>query len=107
MPIEGHVLGHVTNSEVTACYDVADAFLCASEHEGFCVPLVEAFWKGVPVLAYAAAAVPATMDGAGVLFKTRDPYEVAALVEYIKSLAGPAARVVPSEGPAYESVPRR
>ncbi len=82
-----HFLGHVTNSEVTACYDVADAFLCASEHEGFCVPLVEAFWKGVPVLAYAAAAVPATMDGAGVLFKTKDPYEVAGLVNQVTSNA--------------------
>ena len=49
-------------------YEVADLFLCASEHEGFCVPLVEAFYKQVPVLAYAATAVPATMDGAGVLY---------------------------------------
>ena len=39
-----------------------------SEHEGFCVPLVESFHMGVPVLAYAATAVPATMDGAGVLY---------------------------------------
>ena len=35
-----------------------DLFLCASEHEGFCVPIVEAFYKQVPVLAYAATAVP-------------------------------------------------
>jgi L-malate glycosyltransferase len=51
-------------------YDVADLFLCASEHEGFCVPLIEAFHKRVPVLAYAATAVPATMDGGGVLYDT-------------------------------------
>ena len=42
-------LGHVTNAELTALYDVADLFLCASEHEGFCVPLIEAFYKQVPV----------------------------------------------------------
>ncbi len=53
-----HFLGHVSNEELTALYDVADVFLCASEHEGFCVPLVEAFHKRVPVLAYAATAVP-------------------------------------------------
>ena len=82
-----HMLGHVTNNELAACYDMADAFLCASEHEGFCVPLVEAFWKGVPVLAYAAAAVPATMDGAGVLFTTKDPYEVASLLNEVASNA--------------------
>ena len=44
-----HFLGHVSNEELSALYDVADLFLCASEHEGFCVPLVEAFYKRVPV----------------------------------------------------------
>ena len=63
-----HFVGHVSNAELVAYYEVADLFLCASEHEGFCVPLVEAFYKQVPVLAYAATAVPATMDGAGVLY---------------------------------------
>ena len=60
-----HLIGHVSNEELTALYDVADLFLSASEHEGFCVPLVEAFHKRIPVIAFAAAAVPATMDGAG------------------------------------------
>ena len=46
-----HILGQVTNEELTALYDVADLFLCASEHEGFCVPLIEAFYKRVPVMA--------------------------------------------------------
>jgi glycosyltransferase involved in cell wall biosynthesis len=76
-------LGHVSNEELSALYDVADLFLCASEHEGFCVPLVEAFYKGVPVLAYAATAVPATMDGAGVLYHTKDPFEIARLMEAV------------------------
>jgi glycosyltransferase involved in cell wall biosynthesis len=80
-----HILGQVSNEELTALYDVADLFLCASEHEGFCVPLVEAFYKRVPVLAYAATAVPATLDGGGVLFDTRDPIEVAALMDAILS----------------------
>lgn len=80
-----HFAGHVSDAELTAYYDVADAFLCASEHEGFCVPLVEAFYKEVPVLAYAATAVPATMDGAGVLFHTRAPIEVARLMDAVLS----------------------
>jgi glycosyltransferase involved in cell wall biosynthesis len=75
-----HVLGHVSNEELTAVYDVADLFLCASEHEGFCVPIVEAFYKRVPVVAYAATAVPATMDGGGVLYDRQDPFEVARLM---------------------------
>ena len=77
--------GHVSNAELTAYYDVADLFLCASEHEGFCVPLVEAFYKEVPVLAYAAAAVPSTMDGAGLLYDTRDPMDVATLMNAVLS----------------------
>jgi L-malate glycosyltransferase len=78
-----HVLGHVSNEELSALYDVADLFLCCSEHEGFCVPIVEAFHKGVPVMAYAATAVPATMDGAGVLFDSRDPVEIARMMEAV------------------------
>jgi glycosyltransferase involved in cell wall biosynthesis len=78
-----HFLGHVSNEELTALYDTADLFLCASEHEGFCVPLIEAFYKGVPVLAFAATAVPATMDGGGVLYDTSDPGEIARLMEAV------------------------
>ena len=76
-----HFLGHVSNEELTALYDVGDLFLCASEHEGFCVPLIEAFYKRVPVLAYAATAVPATMDGGGVLYDTKDPFDIARLMD--------------------------
>jgi len=78
-----HFLGQVTNEELTALYDVADLFLCASEHEGFCVPIVEAFYKRVPVLAYSATAIPATMDGGGVLYETKDALDIARLMEAI------------------------
>ena len=78
-----HILGHVSNAALAACYDVADLFLSASEHEGFCVPLVEAFHARVPVMAYAAAAVPATMDNAGVLYDRKDPRHVASLMNTI------------------------
>lgn len=76
-----HFTGQVSNAALGAYYDVADVFLCASEHEGFCVPLVEAFYAGVPVVAYAATAVPATLDGGGVLFTSKDPLHVAALID--------------------------
>ena len=49
------------------------------------MPLVEAFYKQVPVIAYAATAVPATMDGAGVLFSEKDPRRVAALMDAVLS----------------------
>jgi glycosyltransferase involved in cell wall biosynthesis len=89
-----HFTGHVSDEELVALYDVADLFLCASEHEGFCVPIVEAFYKEVPVLAYAATAVPSTMDGAGVLFEDRDPEHVATLMDAIVSDADLRERIV-------------
>jgi glycosyltransferase involved in cell wall biosynthesis len=78
-----HFLGHVANEELAALYGVADLFLCASAHEGFCVPIIEAFHTRVPVLAYASTAVPATMDGGGVLYDTTDPFEIARLMEAV------------------------
>jgi glycosyltransferase involved in cell wall biosynthesis len=80
-----HFAGHVSDAELIAYYELADLFLCCSEHEGFCVPLIEAFYKQVPVLAYAATAVPATMDGAGILFETKDPAYVASLMDAVLS----------------------
>jgi glycosyltransferase involved in cell wall biosynthesis len=93
-------LGQVTNEQLTALYDVADLFLSASEHEGFCVPLVEAFHKHVPVIALARAAVPATMDGGGILYDTTDPIEVAALMDAVLSDDGLEDRVLDAQAAA-------
>jgi glycosyltransferase involved in cell wall biosynthesis len=78
-----YFLGHVPNEELAAYYEIADVFLCASEHEGFCVPLIESFHMGVPVIAYAASAVPGTMDGAGVLVHQKNPIVVASVMHEI------------------------
>ena len=69
--------GGVPDDDLAAYYRWADAYISLSEHEGFCVPLVEAMATDVPVLAYAAGAVPETMGGAGVLFAPKD-FEFAA-----------------------------
>jgi glycosyltransferase involved in cell wall biosynthesis len=97
-----HFLGHVSNEELTALYDVADLFLCASEHEGFCVPLIESFYKGVPVLAFAATAVPATMDGGGVLYQTKDPFDVARVIAAMLDDEGLADAVVATQDAALD-----
>lgn len=69
--------GHTTDAELLAYYRSAALYLCLSEHEGFCLPLLEAMHFGIPVLAYAAAAVPDTLDGAGVLVKEKNFPEIA------------------------------
>jgi glycosyltransferase involved in cell wall biosynthesis len=97
-----HFVGHVSDQELVAFYEIADLFLCASEHEGFCVPIVEAFYKQVPVLAYAATAVPATMDGAGVLYDTKDPIHVARLMDAMLSDLALRDRIVDGQLAAVE-----
>ena len=69
---EVHFVGQVTDAELVSFYEIADVYLSASEHEGFCVPLVEAMASDVPILAYRAAAVPETLGGAGVSFAPKD-----------------------------------
>jgi len=64
--------GPVPDEDLAAFYRWADVYVSLSEHEGFCVPLLEAMAADVPVLAYAAGAVPETMGGAGVLFAPKD-----------------------------------
>ncbi len=69
--------GPVPDEDLAAFYRWSDAYVSLSEHEGFCVPLVEAMAADVPVLAYAAGAVPETLGGAGLLFAPKD-LEIAA-----------------------------
>jgi glycosyltransferase involved in cell wall biosynthesis len=73
--------GPVPDEDLAAFYRWADVYVSLSEHEGFCVPLVEAMSSDVPVLAYAAGAVPETLGGAGVLFSPKD-------LEFAAEMAG-------------------
>ena len=50
--------GHIPFKDILAYYELADVFLCMSEHEGFCVPLVEAMHFNVPIIAYNSTAIP-------------------------------------------------
>jgi L-malate glycosyltransferase len=72
--------GSVPVDALAAYFDAADVFVCLSEHEGFNAPIVEAMSRGLPVVGFAAAAVPGTIGGAGVLIDRKDPLFVAAVV---------------------------
>ena len=102
-----HLIGHVSNEELTALYDVADLFLSASEHEGFCVPLVEAFYKRVPVVAFAATAVPDTMDGGGVLYDHKDPRHVASIMNAVLADATLQEEILRAQDAALDRFLRR
>lgn len=78
-------VGSAAFAEMLAYFAAADAFVCLSEHEGFCVPLVEAMEAGVPVVAYRSSAVTETVASAGILLDDKDPLVVAAAVEALLS----------------------
>ena len=59
--------GPVSDGELAGWYERADVFVTASEHEGFCVPPLEAMAHDVPVVARRFAALPETIGDAGVL----------------------------------------
>jgi glycosyltransferase involved in cell wall biosynthesis len=75
--------GSVSQAELCTYYRVASVYLCLSEHEGFCVPLLEAMHFDVPVVAYAAAGVPGTMGDAGLLLEDKDFPAIAELVHRV------------------------
>ncbi len=75
--------GKVSDEELYAYYRGASAFLCMSEHEGFCRPLLEAQYFNIPIVAYSASAVPDTMGGSGVLLYKKDPALVACLLDSV------------------------
>ena len=77
------VTGGVSAAELAAQYRAADVFVVCSEHEGFCVPLLEAMHYGVPIVAYATTAVPETLGEAGLLLDVKDPCTVAAAVDRV------------------------
>jgi glycosyltransferase involved in cell wall biosynthesis len=70
--------GKVSEAALKALYLAADVYVTASEHEGFCIPLVEAMALKVPVVAYGTTAVPETLGGAGLLWDEPDPDLLAA-----------------------------
>lgn len=75
--------GHVKFQELLAYYQVADVFLCESEHEGFCIPLVEAMYFGAPIVAYNSSAVGETLGSGGILLQEKDPKLAAAVMDQV------------------------
>lgn len=75
---------NVSDQALKAFYEGTDVFAMTSEHEGFCVPLVEAMAMRVPIVAYASSAVTETIGSAGIVWEARDPQ---LLAESIHSIA--------------------
>ncbi len=72
-----NITGHIPDADLFGWYRAADAYISLSEHEGFGVPMVEAFALDLPVVAYNSSAISATLGGAGVLLDSKHPDEIA------------------------------
>ena len=72
--------GHIDFPELAELFKLSDIYLSMSEHEGFGVPLLEAFYNRMPVVAFAAGAVEETMNGGGILLRTKDFLKTAAFL---------------------------
>lgn len=77
------ITGFLSDLELNSLYQEADAFVSMSEHEGFCVPLIEAMIYRIPILAFSGGAVSETLSGAGVLFKEKNFPNLAILLNKI------------------------
>ncbi len=71
-----------TDDGLAAYYQSADAFVCMSEHEGFCVPVIEAMHYRLPVFAFNSSGVPYTMGDAGILFNAKQHDAIAEAIHY-------------------------
>lgn len=71
----------ISFSQLLAYYSTADVFLCMSEHEGYCIPLIEGMAFDIPVIAYDAGAVSGTMGNSGILINDKNPVFVAKIID--------------------------
>lgn len=77
--------GFASPAGLAAYYQVADLFVSTSEHEGYCLPLLEAMYRGVPVVARNAGGTPEALGGAGVLYERLSHRELAELMNLVLS----------------------
>ena len=73
----------VSLSDLKTYYELADIFLCMSEHEGFCVPLIESMYFKIPIIAYNSTAIPYTLEKSGLLINKKIYPEIAELLNLI------------------------
>lgn len=77
------IIDGATEAELKAYYQRASVFVVASEHEGFCVPVVEAMALQVPIVAYGTTAVPHTVGDTALVWDEPDPFLFAQSIDTI------------------------
>jgi len=104
--LEGAIVfaGEVPVESLKAYYLASDVFVIASEHEGFCVPLVEAMAMKLPIVGYASAAIAETIDDCGILWDTIDPSLAAESIDTIVQSGETTAALAEEGRRRYEAL---
>lgn len=89
--------GKVSQEELFDFYKLADLYVCMSEHEGFCVPLVEAMLCQIPIIAFRSSAVTDTMGAAGVVIDEKDPVQIAKIADLVLNKRTYRQRLIESQ----------
>jgi len=98
-----HFAGKASDRQLKTYYAHAAAFLCASEHEGFCVPLVEAMYFGIPIVAYAGSAVADTLGECGLVWQTPAPALLAESIRELEQRSEVRDRLVRAQRGRYDA----
>lgn len=99
MTAKDHVVmtGKVDDETLYRYYTGANVYLCLSEHEGFCIPLLEAMMFDLPVIAYEAGAVPSTMGESGILIREKKIDLISGIIDELQKDPYLVSRVIDSQ----------
>lgn len=95
--------GYITQEQLVSLYRAADVFLCLSEHEGFCVPIIEAMYFNVPIIAYKSTAVTATLGEKCFLIDSKAPDNVSRCIDLLVKDESERKKVIDNQNIQFEN----
>lgn len=83
LDLSAHITFHnkVSNKQLSNLFNRSHLFLTMSEHEGFCVPLIEAMTAKLPIIAYNQSAIADTLGDSGIQFSEKNFGMMAAAID--------------------------
>jgi glycosyltransferase involved in cell wall biosynthesis len=99
--------GFASPSGLVAYYELADVLVSTSAHEGYCLPLIEAMYKGVPVICRSAGGTPEALENSGVLYDELSARELAGLIHLVVTDASVRREILASQSRRLESIMSR
>ncbi|MGH9921800.1 MAG: glycosyltransferase [Nitrososphaerales archaeon] len=99
-----HFIQNANEHELITYYNLADVYVSMSEHEGFCIPLVESMYFGVPIIAYDSTSVPYTLANAGIRVKEKYFEEIAELIDLIVNDDGMKTNIIKEQNERLDAI---